>query len=173
MRSNHLILCHRLLLLSSIFPSLKVFANESALHIRWPKYWSSRFSNRPSNIYSGLISFGIYWLVWPPCHPRVFSVLHYLLESAQTQVHWVNDAIQTPHPVLPSSPPALIFPSVWACSSQLFTSGGQSIGASTSASVLPMNIQGWFPWGFTGLSPCCPSNSQESSPAPQFDRISS
>ena len=52
--------------------------------------------------------------------------------------------------------------------SQLFTSGGQSIGASASESVLPVNIQGWFPLGWTGLRSCCPRNSQESSPAPPF-----
>ena len=56
MPSNHLILCHPLLLLPSIFPSLKVFANESVLHIRWPKYWSFNFSISPSNEYSGLTS---------------------------------------------------------------------------------------------------------------------
>ena len=55
--SNHLILCHSLLLLPSIFPSITVFSNESALHIRWPKYWSFSFSINPSNEYSGLISF--------------------------------------------------------------------------------------------------------------------
>ena len=55
MPSNHLILCHPLLLLPSIFPSIRVFSNESALHIRWPKYWS--FSTSPPNEYSGLISF--------------------------------------------------------------------------------------------------------------------
>ena len=60
--SNHLILCHLLLLLPSIFPSIKVFSNESALRIRWPKYWSFGFSISPSNEYSGLISFRIYWL---------------------------------------------------------------------------------------------------------------
>ena len=57
MPSNHLILCHPLLLLLSIFPSIKVFSNESALYIRWPKYWSFSFSISPSNEYSGLISF--------------------------------------------------------------------------------------------------------------------
>ena len=56
MPSNHLILCHPLLLLPSIFPSIGVFSNESALHIRWPKYWSFSFSISPSNEYSGLIS---------------------------------------------------------------------------------------------------------------------
>ena len=61
MPSNHLILCHPLPLLPSIFPSIRVFSNESALSIRWPKYWSFSFSNSPSNKYSGLISFRIGW----------------------------------------------------------------------------------------------------------------
>ena len=62
MPSCHLIFCHPLLLLSSIFPSIRVFSNESVLHIRWPKYWSFGFSIRPSNEYSGLISFRMDWL---------------------------------------------------------------------------------------------------------------
>ena len=62
MPSNHLILCHPLLLLSSVFPSIRVFSNESALRIRWPKYWSFSFSISPSSEYSGLISFRIDWL---------------------------------------------------------------------------------------------------------------
>ena len=61
MPSNHLIPCHPLLLLPSVFPSIRVFSNESVLHIRWPKYWSFRFSNSTSNEYSGLISFRIDW----------------------------------------------------------------------------------------------------------------
>ena len=59
MPSSHLILCHPLLLLPSIFPSIRVFSSESVLHIRWPKYWSFTFSISPSNGYSGLISFRI------------------------------------------------------------------------------------------------------------------
>ena len=62
MPSNRLILCCPLLLLPSIFPSIRVFSNESALHIRWPKYWSFSFSISPSNEYSGLISFRMDWL---------------------------------------------------------------------------------------------------------------
>ena len=61
MPSNHLIFCHPLLV-SSIFPSIRVFSNESVLHIRWPKYWSFSFSISPSNEYSGLISFTMDWL---------------------------------------------------------------------------------------------------------------
>ena len=62
MPSNHLILCHPLLLLPSIFPSIGVFSNESVLHIRWPNYWSFSLSLSPSNEYSRLISFRIGWL---------------------------------------------------------------------------------------------------------------
>ena len=62
MLSNHLILCRPLLLLPSIFPSIRVFSNESALHIRWPKYWSSSFNISPSNEHPGLIFFRMDWL---------------------------------------------------------------------------------------------------------------
>ena len=62
MPSNHLILCRPLLLPPSIFPSIRVFSEESVLHIRWAKYWSLSFSNSPSNEYSGLISFRMDWL---------------------------------------------------------------------------------------------------------------
>ena len=63
--SNHLILCRPLLLLPSVFPSIRVFSNESALHIRWSKYWSFIFSISPSNEYSGLISFRVNWFDLP------------------------------------------------------------------------------------------------------------
>ena len=62
MPSNHLSLCHPLLLLPSVLPSIRVFSNESVLRIRWPKYWSFSYSISPSNEYSGLISFQIDWL---------------------------------------------------------------------------------------------------------------
>ena len=62
MPSNHLILCHPLLFLPSIFPSIRVFSNKSALHIRWPNYWSFSFNISPSNEHSGLISFQMDWL---------------------------------------------------------------------------------------------------------------
>ena len=62
MPSSHLILCHLFLLLPAIFPSIRVFSNESVLHIRWPKYWSFSFNVSPSNDYSGLISFRMDWL---------------------------------------------------------------------------------------------------------------
>ena len=79
-----------------------------------------------------------------------FSVLHYLPEFAQTHVHWVTDAIQSSHSVVPFASCPQSFPASGSFPmSQLFTSGSQSTGA--SASVLPMSIQGWFPLGLTGL----------------------
>ena len=62
MLSNHLILCHPLLLLPSVFPNIRVFSNDSAFHIRWPKYWSFSFNISPSNEHPGLISFRMDWL---------------------------------------------------------------------------------------------------------------
>ena len=70
MPSNHLILCHSLLLLPSIFLSIRVFSDESVLQVRWPKYWSFSFSISPSNEYSGLISFRMNCLNLLPCSPR-------------------------------------------------------------------------------------------------------
>jgi len=77
MPSNQLILCHPLLLLASIFPSIKVFSNESALQIRWPKCWSFSFSIRPSNEHSGLISFRMDWLDLLAVHGTLKSVLQH------------------------------------------------------------------------------------------------
>ena len=80
-----------------------------------------------------------------------FPVLHYLPEFAQTHVHWVGDAIQPSHPLShPFSCPQSFPESGSFPMNQFFASGGQSIGVSASASVFPMNIQGWFPLGWTG-----------------------
>ena len=86
------------------------------------------------------------------CSTPGLPVLHYLLEFAQTHVHWISDAIQRSPPRLPPSPPALNLSQhqglfKWVSPS----SGGQSIGVSASTSVLPVSIQGWFPLGLTGL----------------------
>ena len=86
------------------------------------------------------------------CSTPGFSVLYYLPEFAQTHVHWVSDAIQPPHPLLPASFSSCLqsFPASGSFPmSRLFASGGQSIGA--SASVIPVNIRGWFPLGLTDL----------------------
>ena len=85
------------------------------------------------------------------CSTPGFPVLHYLPEFAQSHVHWVNNAIQPSHSLSPISP-AQSFPASESFPvSQLFELSGQSIGASASASVLPMNIQDWFPLGLIGL----------------------
>ena len=89
------------------------------------------------------------------CSMPGIPVLHHLTEVAQTHVHWVGDAIQSFYPLSSLSPPAfnLSFPPSGSfLMSQLFTSGGQSIGASASASVLPMSVKGWFRLGLTGLT---------------------
>ena len=86
MPSNHLILCHPLLLLPSIFPSIRVFSNESGIHIRWPKYWSSNFSISSSNEYSGLISFRMDWFDLIGVQGTLKSLLqHHSLEASILQ----------------------------------------------------------------------------------------
>ena len=86
MPSNHLILCHPLLLPSSIFPSIRVFSNESVLLIRWPKYWSFTFSISPSNEYSGLISFRMNWLDLLAVQGTLKSLLQH--HSSKTSTLW-------------------------------------------------------------------------------------
>ena len=121
-----------------------------------PCYWSAAVSNllRPR----GLQHTG-------------FPVCHYFPDFAQTHIHWVGDAIQPSILCRPFSchqffPTLGSFPMSW-----LFISGGQSNGASTS--VLPVNMEGWFPLGLTGLISCCPRDSQESSPVWQFESTNS
>ena len=99
---------------------------------------------------------------------------HQLLESTQTHIHWVGDAIQPFHPLSSPSPAFNISQHQGSLPvSQFFASGGQSTGVSTSASALSKNIQDWFPLGLTGLISCSPRDSQESSPTPQFKSINS
>ena len=86
MPSNHLILCRPLLLPPSIFPSFRVFSNESALHIRWPKYWSFSFSVSPSKEYSGLLSFRINWFDLLAVQGNLKSRLQY--HSSKASILW-------------------------------------------------------------------------------------
>ena len=88
MSSNHLILCRPLLPPPSIFPSIRVFSNESVLHIRWPKYWSFSFSISPSNEYSGLLSFRIDWLDLLATQETLKSLLQY--HSSKASVLWCS-----------------------------------------------------------------------------------
>ena len=87
MPSNHLILCRPLLLLPSSFPSIRVFSNESALCIRWPKYWSFSFSISPSSEYSGLISFTIDWFALLAVQGTLKSLLQYHTSKASVLQH--------------------------------------------------------------------------------------
>ena len=86
MPSNHLILCHPLLLMSSIFPSIRVFSNELACCLRWPKYWNFSFSISPSNEYLGLISFRMDWLDLLVVQGTLKSLLQH--HSSKASIRW-------------------------------------------------------------------------------------
>ena len=100
MPSKHLIFCHPLLLLPSIFPRIRVFSNESVLYIRWPKYWSFSFSISPSNEYSGLISFRINWLDLLSVQGTVKSLLQH--HSSKASIFWCSAffMVQLSHPYM-------------------------------------------------------------------------
>ena len=99
MPSNHLILCHPLLL-PSVFPSIRVFANESLLHIRWPEYWSFSFTISPSNEYSGLISFRMDWLDLLAVQGTLKSLLQY--HRSKASILWCSAffVVQLSHPYM-------------------------------------------------------------------------
>ena len=98
--SNHRILCHPLLLLPSIFPSIKVFSNKSVLHIRWSKYWSFSFSISPSNEYSGLIFFRIEWLDLLAVQGTLKSLLQHHSTKASIIWHSAFFIVQISHPCM-------------------------------------------------------------------------
>ena len=99
-QSNHLILCHPLLILPSISPSFRVFSNESALHIRWPMYWSFSFSISPSNEYSGLIYFRMDWLDLLAVQGTLKSLLQH--HSSKASILWCSAffIVQFSHPYM-------------------------------------------------------------------------
>ena len=100
MPSNHLILCHHLLLLPSILSSIRIFSNESVLRIRWPKYWSFSFSISPFNEYSGLISFRMDWLNLLAVQGTLKSLLQH--HSSKASILWCSTffIVQFSHPYL-------------------------------------------------------------------------
>ena len=100
MPSNHLILCHPLLLLPSIFPSIKVFSNESALHIRWPKCWSFSFNICPFNEHSGLISFRMDWLDLLAVQGTLKSLFQYQSSKASILQCSAFFIVQLSHPYM-------------------------------------------------------------------------
>ena len=99
MPSNHLILCHSLLLLPSIFPSIRVFSNESVVRNRWPKYWSFSFSISPSNEHSGLISFRMGWLYLLAVQGTLKNLLQH---SSKASILWHSAffIVQLSHPYM-------------------------------------------------------------------------
>ena len=98
MPSHHLILCRPLLLLPSIFLSIRVFSNESALHNRWPKYWSFSFNISPSNEHSGVISFRMNWLDLPMVQRTLQSLFQHHSSKASTLWHSAFFIVQLSHP---------------------------------------------------------------------------
>ena len=100
MPSNHLIFCHPLLLLPSIFPSIRVFSNESALCIRWPKYWNFSFSISPSNAYSRLISFRMDWLDFLAVQGTFKSLLQHHSSKASSFQCSALFIVQLSHPYM-------------------------------------------------------------------------
>ena len=100
MPSNHLILHYPLLLLPSIFPSIRVFSNESVLRVRWPKYWTFSFSISPSNEHSGLISFRVDWLDLLAVQGTLKSLLQHHSSKASILQHSVLFMVQLSHPYM-------------------------------------------------------------------------
>ena len=100
MPSNHIILCYPLLLPSSIFPSIRVFSNESVLHIRWPKYWSLSFNISPSNEFSGLISFRMDWLDLLAVQGTLKSLLQHHSSKASIFQRSAFFTVQLSHPYM-------------------------------------------------------------------------
>ena len=100
MPSNHLILCHHLLLLSSIFLSIRVFSNESALHIRWPTYWSFSFNISPANEHPGLISFRMDWLDLLAVQGTLKSLLQHHSSKASILRRSAFFTVQLSHPYM-------------------------------------------------------------------------
>ena len=100
MPSSHLILCHPLLLLPPIPPSIRVFSNESTLHLRWPKYWSFSFSISPSNEHPGLISFKMDWLDLPAVQGTLKSLLQHHSSKASILWHSAFFTVQLSHPYM-------------------------------------------------------------------------
>ena len=100
MSPNHFILCHPLLLLPSFFPSIRVFSNESALHSRWPKYWSFSFNISPSNVQSGLISFRMDWLDLLVVQGTLKSLLQHCSSKASILRYSAFFVVQLSHPYM-------------------------------------------------------------------------
>ena len=136
MPSNHLVLCHPLLFPPSIFPSIRGFSNESALHIRWPKYWSFSFSISPSSEDSELISFRIDWFDLPAVQGTLKGLLQY--HSSKESVFWRSAFF-----IFPLSHPYLTTGKTIVLTRQTFVGKVMS---------LLFNMLSWSPLCFQGAS---------------------
>ena len=148
MPSNHLILCHPLLLLPSIFPSIRVFSNESALHIRWTKYPLKKVKIE-YKIYSKAVVQSLGLVLLLETRGLQHARFPCPLPTPRAYHQWCYPTISSS--VIPFYSHLQSFPASGSFQmSQLFAWGGQSIGVSASTSVLPMNTQDWSPLGWTG-----------------------
>ena len=114
MPSNHFILCCPLLLLPSIFPCIRVFSNESALRIRWPKYWSFTFSISPSDEYSGLISFRIDWFDLLAIQGTLKSLLQHHSSKTSVLQHSAFFIVQLSHPYMTTGKTIALTRWIWS-----------------------------------------------------------
>ena len=143
MSSNNLILCLLLLLLSSIFPNIRVFSNESVIHIRWPKYWSFRFNISLSSEHSGLISFRMDWLDLLPVQGILKSLLQHHSSKASTLQHSTFFIVQLSHPYMTTE-------KTIALTRWTFVSNAMSLLSDVLSRLvitfLPRNKHLLFPW---------------------------
>ena len=123
MLSNHLMLCRPLLLLPSIFPSIRVFSNESALRMKWPKYWSFSFNISPSNEHSGLISFRMDWLDLLAVQGTLKSLLQHHSSKTSILRHWAFFIVELSHPYMTTGKTIALTSRTFVCkvTSLLFT----------------------------------------------------
>ena len=126
MPSSHLILCFPLLLLPSIFPSIRVFSNESAVRIRWPKYWSFSFNISPSNEHPGLISFRMDWLDLLAIQGTLRSLLQHHSSKASILRRLAFFTVQLSHPYMTTGKTILEYQTTWPLEKPVCRSGNNS-----------------------------------------------
>ena len=143
MLSNHLILCYPLFLLPSIFPSIRVFSNELALLIRWPKCWSFNFSISPSNEYSGLISFRIDWFDLLAVQGALKSLLQH--DSSKAPILWCSAffMVQLSHPYMTTGKTIALM--IWTFVGQLISLLFNTLSRFVIA-FLPRSKHLWISW---------------------------
>ena len=125
MPSNHLILCHLLLLLPPVPPSIRVFSNESTLHMRWPKYWSFSFSVSPSNEHPGLVSFRMDWLDLLAVQGTLKSLLQHHSSKTSILRHSAFFTVQFSHPYMTTGKTIALTRLCWTFFGKVISSSGQ------------------------------------------------